>query len=371
MTEPLTLLHVHSGNLYGGIERVLVTLRRLEDAAPLRHWYALGFGGRLRNELDDRATVIGTVRRRFPWTVRAGRRRLREAIGRIQPHVVLVHDAWAQSLLGPVISDAGVPMVRWFHSAPDPEEAGERRAAECVPRMVICNSRFTASAAAPFTVGVRMEVLYPPVPPPPAAPDPARARLRAHGGASAETRVVLEVARMEEGKGHAVLLDALSRLPGSLDWQAWFVGGPQRPSESRYFRRLRRKAARAGLGTRARFLGERSDTASLYAAADLYCQPNTAPDGFGLTFIEALYAGLPIVTTDTGGAREIVTDRCGLLVPPDDSVALAAAIQTLLSDADRRAALGGSGPDRATALCEPARQVRKLAGLLRRIASAG
>jgi glycosyltransferase involved in cell wall biosynthesis len=364
MTGSLTVLHVHSGNLYGGTERVLATLRRFEDAAPLRHYYALGFAGRLRNELADRVTPIGAVRRRYPWTIRAGRRRLREAISRIAPHIVVVHGGWAQSLLGPAVADTGVPMVRWFHGAPDPDDPWERRAAEFAPVMVLCNSRFTASAAAPFTVGVPMEVLRPPVPSPPAAPEPARARLRALGGASGGTGVVLEVARMDEGKGQVVLLDALARLPASDDWQAWFVGGPERPREARYLRSLRRRAA--PLGARVRFLGERSDTSSLYAAADLYCQPNTAPDGFGLTFVEALYAGLPIVTTDMGGSREVVTDRCGLLVPPNDPVALAAALHTLLRDPDRRAALGVGGPARALALCEPARQVRQLHQLLRR-----
>jgi glycosyltransferase involved in cell wall biosynthesis len=364
MTAPLSLLHVHSGNLYGGIERVLVTLRRFEEGSALRHHYALAFDGRLRNELGERVAAVGRVHRRYPWSVRAGQRRLREIVARTRPHVVMVHGGWAQALLGPAVTDAGLPLVRWFHGAPEPDDPWERRATECPPVLAVCNSRFTASAAAPFTVGVPLEVLHPPVPAPPAAPEPARTRLRAHAAAAGQTAVLLHVARMEAGKGHGVLLEALARMPATLDWQAWFVGGAQRPAESRYLRGLERRVARSDGRARVRFLGERHDTSALYAAADLYCQPNTAPDAFGLTFVEALYAGLPVVTSALGGAREIVTDGCGVLVPPGDATALAAALLPLLADPDRRAALGIRGPARATALCQPERQIGRLAQLL-------
>jgi glycosyltransferase involved in cell wall biosynthesis len=365
MTSPLSVLHLHSGNLYGGIERVLVTLRRYESGSDLRHSYALAFEGRLRNELADRvAGTVGRVRRRYPWTVRNGQRRLRAILAQVAPRIVMVHGGWAQSLLGPVVREAGLPLVRWFHGAPEPQDEWERRAADCPITLALCNSRFTASAAAPFTVGVPLEVVHPPVAPPPAAPEAARARLRAHSGATGTTGVVLHVARMEIGKGHGVLLDALARLPQGLDWQLWFVGGPQRPAESRYLRTLVRTVKRSRLGGRVHFLGERHDTSALYAAADIYCQPNTAPDAFGLTFVEALHAGLPVVTSALGGAREIVTPGCGLLVTPGDAAALAAALEPLLADPERRAAFGIAGPARAAELCEPNRQARRLSDLL-------
>jgi glycosyltransferase involved in cell wall biosynthesis len=262
------------------------------------------------------------------------------------------------------VAQARIPLVRWFHGAPEPDDDWERRATDCPIALAVCNSRFTASAAAPFTLGVPLEVVHPPVAAPPAAPPEARARLRAHAGATAGTGVILHVARMEVGKGHGVLLDAVDRLPRELDWQVWLVGGPQRPAESRYLAALKRAARRTGVGGRIRFLGERHDTSALYAAADIYCQPNTAPDAFGLTFVEALHAGLPIVTSALGGAVEILTPACGVLVPPGDPGALAAALQPLLADPDRRAAFGIAGPARAAELCEPGRQIGRLSRML-------
>ena len=57
-------------------------------------------------------------------------------------------------------------------------------------------------------------------------------------------------------------------------------------------------------------------------AADLYCQPNAAAEPFGLTFIEAMYAGLPIVGTRLGGPAETVDASCGVLVEPGDIAGL-------------------------------------------------
>jgi glycosyltransferase involved in cell wall biosynthesis len=99
---------------------------------------------------------------------------------------------------------------------------------------------------------------------------------------------------------------------------------------------------------------------NLLAAADIHCQPNSAPEPFGLAFVEALYAGLPVVTSDAGGAREIVTPECGVLVPPGDHPALREALAGLIGSRERRTALGAAGPLRARELCDPARQIAAL-----------
>ena len=69
---------------------------------------------------------------------------------------------------------------------------------------------------------------------------------------------------------------------------------------------------------------------------------------------------MPVVTSDAGGAREIVTPQCGVLVPPGDTSTLAAAVQALIDDPARRRVLGDAGPARARTLCDPAEQIRVL-----------
>jgi glycosyltransferase involved in cell wall biosynthesis len=109
-----------------------------------------------------------------------------------------------------------------------------------------------------------------------------------------------------------------------------------------------------------RFLGPRTDVPRLLAAADIHCQPNTGPEPFGIAFVEALYAGLPVVTTALGGALEIVDDRCGILVPPDDASALTAALASLIREPSRRKELGHGGVARAKELCDPVTQLPQL-----------
>jgi glycosyltransferase involved in cell wall biosynthesis len=113
-----------------------------------------------------------------------------------------------------------------------------------------------------------------------------------------------------------------------------------------------------------RFLGLRTDVTRLMAAADIYCQPNTGPEPFGIAFVEALYAGLPVVTTAHGGPLEIVDDDCGLLVRPGDVSQLAKALASVVTDKRLRAGLAARGPARARELCDPeARLVELLAYL--------
>jgi glycosyltransferase involved in cell wall biosynthesis len=99
-------------------------------------------------------------------------------------------------------------------------------------------------------------------------------------------------------------------------------------------------------------------------ASDIHCQPNIGPEPFGITFIEALYAGLPVVSTQIGGAVEIITHSCGVLVPPDDPVALAEALAGLIKDPDVRSQLGAAGPERARQLCEPVKILGQLQDVL-------
>lgn len=364
----MRVLYVHSGNLYGGVETLLVTLARHRDLCPaMEPNYALCFEGRLSEELaaaDAPVHLLGNVRISRPWTLRQARRGLDDLLRREQFDVVVCHSAWSQAIFGPVVRSARLPLVFWLHDATNGRHWLERWARRTAPNLALCNSQFTAGRMANMYPRTRTKLVYYPVAPPESShSNTDRDQVRAELNTPEDATVVIQASRMEVWKGHALHLEALGLLRELPGWVCWQVGGAQRPHESQYVEKLKSAAARLGIADRIRFLGERSDVPRLLAAADIYCQPNTGPEPFGIAFLEALYAGLPVVTTAIGGAMEIVEPTCGIQVPVD-AKALAQALQRLILDPAERACLGAKGPLRATALCDPAIQMRQLEELL-------
>jgi len=272
---------------------------------------------------------------------------------------VVAHSPWAFAIAAPVLSPGA--RVLWAHDAFDGTHWTERRAAACTPSLVICNSEYTASAVERWLPRVRREVVLPPVSAP-RVETGAREAVRREMGAADGSAVILIASRFERWKGHLDLLRAAERLTG--DWTVWIAGAPQRPHEEDYRREMEALASRPALAGRVRFLGERRDVSRVFAAADIHCQPNTHPEPFGIAFVEALDAGLPVVTFACGGAVEIVTAGCGILLPAAEREALAAALQRLVADPSLRRRLGAGGPARARSLCDPAAQVARLEQVL-------
>lgn len=366
MTQPLTILHAHAGNLFGGVETILTTLVRYPGT--LTHRFALCYEGRLAGELrraGAQVEILGDVRFSRPWTVLRARRRLAKIIGAHWPAVVMCHSPWSVAAFGPAARARGVPLVLWAHAAFTGRHWLERFArVTAPPDLAICNSQYTRAAFPSAFPTTRTEVAYPPVAPPPSF-DPARRPAKREGhGAGPDTVVVTLVARLERWKGHTALLDALASLRELPGWTAWIVGGAQRRAEDVYRAELERRTNEARIADRVHFLGQRDDVASLLWAGDVYCQPNTQPEPFGISFIEALYAGLPVVATDLGGAREIVTPACGMLVPAGDQRALRDALQRMITDAGLRQGLRAAATARAAALCAPEAAVQRLAEVL-------
>jgi glycosyltransferase involved in cell wall biosynthesis len=164
---------------------------------------------------------------------------------------------------------------------------------------------------------------------------------QAHG-LDPEEPVMLTVAMMRHGDklaSYRLLGQALSRL-NSRRWRLLVVGdGPARPEV---------EAALAPLGGRVAWLGERNDDdlPSIYAGSDLYVWPAIG-EAYGMAFLEAQAAGLPVVGGRTGGVPDVVAGgETGVLVALGDEQAFAAAVARLLDDADGRRRMGRCAAER-------------------------
>jgi glycosyltransferase involved in cell wall biosynthesis len=359
----LRVLHVYSGNLYGGVESMLATIAR----RAIDHEFAVCFDGRLSAELVNAGAavhVLGAVSMRRPHSVATARRALGALIRSRSFERVICHGPWSQGLFGGMIRRTGCPLVFWAHDVMGGRHWTERFARRVAPDLAICNSHFTRRSLEALYDAVPAVVVYAPVELPRAADHGLRLRVRASLETPPESVVIVQACRSEEWKGHEHLLEALVALRGVPGWIWWQVGGAQRPRERTFLARLRDKAARADIGHRIRWLGERSDVSQLLTAATMYCQPNLEPEPFGIVFIEALGAGLPVVTTRQGAAEEILDATCGVLVPPRQPALLADTLRELMADVPRRRRLAADARARAQQLCDPVRQIERLSAAL-------
>ena len=170
-------------------------------------------------------------------------------------------------------------------------------------------------------------------------PTRPRRAVRAELGAGEEQTVLLAAGALVSRKGIDVLLQALPCLPGPPP-VVWLAGeGEQRPA-------LEAQARALGVDGRVLFLGRRADVPDLLAACDVLVMPSRA-EGLGISALEALAAGRPVVASRVGGLAEVVQDDVtGRLVSPADPAALAGALGELLGSAELRGRLGAAGPAR-------------------------
>jgi glycosyltransferase involved in cell wall biosynthesis len=174
---------------------------------------------------------------------------------------------------------------------------------------------------------------------------------------------VASAGRLARVKRFDLLLDALARLRAHRDVELVVCGeGPERS-------RLERRARRLGLDDRVRLLGFQANPHRWIASAQLFALASDS-EGLPNALIEAQGLGVAAVATDCpSGPREIVDDgETGLLVPPGDAAALAAAIDALAGDPARRLAMGAAARTRARARFSAAEVTRELEALLREAA---
>jgi glycosyltransferase involved in cell wall biosynthesis len=175
--------------------------------------------------------------------------------------------------------------------------------------------------------------------------DPPPPGLRAQLDLGRGLPVVLTCARLDEQKGHDVLLRAAARLPEVAF--ALAGEGPERP-------RLEALADELGIADRVLFLGYRTDIPELLAACDVFALPSLY-EGSSLAVLEAMAARRAVVSSAIGGTDELVDDgEDGILLPPGEVEPLVAALRQLLADGGRRESLGRRARERVEADFTPA-----------------
>lgn len=186
------------------------------------------------------------------------------------------------------------------------------------------------------------------------------ANLAAEFGLAPGTAVLGCVGRIIPEKGHLFLVDSFARLRHTHPRTALVIIG-----NGPFEQNVRDHVASTGVEN-VIFAGRRDDAPALMAGMDVLVQPAES-DSFGRTVIEAMVAKTPLVCADTGGIREILRHgENGLLVPFDDTQAMARALAELLDDAPLAARLARAGYATALERYDLRARAEEIGGLIER-----
>ena len=258
-----------------------------------------------------------------------GYRALRRLVKNYQPDVVHSHMVHA-NLLARVVR-LSCPMPRLISTAHSNNEGGKARmmAYRVTDALADLSTNVSDNAVAAFeekgaVPKGRMIAVSNGIATERFRHDPAlRKEVREEAGLKPNTKLILAVGRLVDVKDYPNLLRAFALVSKNMqDTVLWIAGGGERLED------LQELSHELGIARAVCFLGIRSDTEALYNAADVSVL-SSKWEGFGLVVAEAMASENVVVATDCGGVREVL-DECGYLVPPQDPVRLAAALQQAL-----------------------------------------
>jgi glycosyltransferase involved in cell wall biosynthesis len=349
----VNVVHVINSEQIGGAERFLVHLWRVsrDRESPRHALWVLRRGRDMRHELLDEAAacdvpvrivdVRGNLDPAAPW-------RLRRMLEEVRPDAVHTHLVLAGFVGRWAAIRARVPCVVsseqnvYEAKARLPWRLWERYLAERTTRVVACSGAVRDHLVERVGVAAGKVVVVPNV------VDPADYEAESVADPPALRRapdefVVGTVGRLHPQKGHDILLRAFASLVRDRPrTRLAIVGeGPSRAA-------LRGLAASLGVASSVTFVPWQREIGSVYRQMDLFTFPSRY-EGFGIALLEAMWFGLPAVASRTGGIPEFAVDgETALLVPPGDVAALTGALNGLVGDDARCAALGRAGRVRAS-----------------------
>lgn len=335
----LKVVHVETGRyLYGGARQVLHLLEHL-PALGVESLLVCSRGAEIAERgraLDVRVVELsmrGDLDLPFAF-------RLAALLRRERPDLVHVHSRRGADVWGGLAARmAGVPAVL-TRRVDNPESALAVRLKYPLYAQIVAITEAVQQVLVGNGVPAdRIAVVHSAIDPAPYRQHASRAELVAAFGLDPGAPVLGIAAQLIGRKGHGYLFEALQQLEQRHPSVQLLVFG-RGPLEAE----LRAQAQALGLDGRVHFLGFRDDLGHWLGALDLLVHPALA-EGMGVTLLQAAASGTAVIASRAGGIPEAVADgQTGLLVPPADVAALAAAIDRLLDDADLRQRLGAAGP---------------------------
>ena len=289
-------------------------------------------------------------------------------VAALRPGDVVLVDGLALGAMGAALADLPAPIIELCHhplaleaglSSDDAERlaASERAALAACAHVIVPSPDTAATLVRDF--GVLREKIT--IALPGTDPEP-----QARGSGGIGPVRLLAIGSIVPRKAFDLLVEALATCT-DLDWQLALVGSPDRAPD--HSARLRERIAARGLGGKIELAGEiaQQSLEAIWHRSDVFVS-SSLYEGYGMALAEALARGLPVVTTTGGAAADTVPDGAGAKVPPGDVAALAAALRSVIADADLRARLAAGARAAGDALPRWCDTAACIAGVVRRLA---
>jgi glycosyltransferase involved in cell wall biosynthesis len=343
---------VHGIDAIGGAERDLIALLTTLDRRRWEAHVVCPGSGPFRNQLD--AIGVSTHALTFPpWRKplaviqrQSAIRELSALVAKIDPATVHVNDIWwVPHVVRAVARCAGksVPIVAHVRQEIEPPKVG-RYELDRVDAVIAISRQIEQSLIAGGVMASRVRTLYSGIDMSQTEAAYDEGAVRQKIGIPNGAILLGTVANLFPRKGYEVMLRALPAILSSVPTVHYVIVGSD---DHNYADRLKRLAQELKIADLVHIVGFQDPVTPFLAPLDLYVHP-ALMEGFGIAVVEAMAMGKAVVATTTGGVPEVVAQgETGLLVPPGDAEALAAAVVTLLKDRARRKQMGLCGKARA------------------------
>ncbi|MFH0732121.1 MAG: glycosyltransferase family 4 protein [Candidatus Omnitrophota bacterium] len=166
----------------------------------------------------------------------------------------------------------------------------------------------------------------------------------------ADRKVVSVVGRLEPWKGQRVFIKAAKIICQKRDDVIFLIAGAPFFGFYDYEREIKDMVNQLGLKERVIFLGFRPDVEQIYVVSDIITHCSLRPEPFGRDIIEAFACAKAVISTNLGAPKEIISEKEGILIEPDNPEILAAGIMALLDDTRRLKQLGEGSRNKAKCL---------------------
>lgn len=364
----MKVIYFHTGNWYGGVEKLLVDLFDYRAWSPdIEPVFVLCYKGLLSAQLEKRGAVVEFVsapQPEKPWMFVRAWYQLWKILKKYGSKLIVSHEMEAHALAWPVERFFAIRSVLWIHSSSFRLNASVyKKLGKRMPHIAVCTSRHVETEVNQLWPDLKTEHLYHPY---------AKPQIGTNKTISPKKEVMLVyVGRLVEYKGLADAIEALGLL-SELPFRLVVVGGSQMESEKKYKEKNCRRAEVLGIGDKVEFVGFKENVLDYLCSADVFVHPNKLPEPLGLVFMEALFTETPIVATDIGGAKEIFglqPLKMGDLVPPNDVGALASILKKYIEEEDYRLQITKNIQEGFVNICDPAVSMKKLAHILSKCAN--